>query len=104
MVMPARQLNRAAELMYGRLPELEQQLKAEEERLAQKDGRAQLIKEEVDEHDIAEVISRWTGIPVSKLLEGEVQKLLHLGEDPLPYRQPPLSPQWPSAECSSGCY
>jgi len=74
-------LNRAAELKYGKLHGLERELKAEEERLAQQDGAARLIKEEVDEEDIAEVVSRWTHIPVSKLLEGEVQKLLHLEEE-----------------------
>src|SRR5262249_32085674 len=52
-----------------------------EESLTSKQGGSQLIKEEVDEEDIAEVVSRWTGIPVSKLLEGEVQKLLHLGDE-----------------------
>jgi ATP-dependent Clp protease ATP-binding subunit ClpB len=55
-------------------------LRAEEERLAKEDGQPRLIKEEVDEEDIAEIVSRWTGIPVSKLLEGEIQKLLHLDE------------------------
>jgi ATP-dependent Clp protease ATP-binding subunit ClpB len=74
-------LNKAAELKYGRLLELEKQLKAEEEKLASKQGTAKLIKEEVDEEDIAEVVSRWTHIPVSKLLEGEVQKLLHLEDE-----------------------
>jgi len=73
-------LNRAAELRYGRLAGLERQLAAEEEQLASKSGQARLIKEEVDEEDIAQVVSRWTGIPVAKLLEGEIQKLLHLGE------------------------
>src|SRR5207302_6421772 len=74
-------LNRAAQLKYGKLLELERQLKAAEEQMsASRDGQA-LIKEEVDEEDIAKVISRWTKIPVSKLLEGEVQKLLHLGEE-----------------------
>jgi ATP-dependent Clp protease ATP-binding subunit ClpB len=72
---------KVSELKYGKLLELERKLKAEEERLGQKQGGQQLIKEEVDEEDIAEVVSRWTGIPVSKLLEGEVQKLLHLGEE-----------------------
>jgi ATP-dependent Clp protease ATP-binding subunit ClpB len=71
-------LNKAAELKYGRLLELEKKLKAEEEQLASKQSTARLIKEEVDEEDIAEVVSRWTHIPVSKLLEGEVQKLLQL--------------------------
>ncbi|HZV04920.1 MAG TPA: ATP-dependent chaperone ClpB [Gemmataceae bacterium] len=74
-------LNKAAELKYGKLLSLEKDLKAEEERLASKQGAARLIKEEVDEEDIAEVVSRWTHIPVSKLLEGEVQKLLHLEEE-----------------------
>ncbi|MCS6977327.1 MAG: ATP-dependent chaperone ClpB [Gemmatales bacterium] len=72
-------LNRVAELKYGKLLELEKQLKVEEALLSTEKGR-RLIKEEVDEHDIADVVSRWTGIPVSKLLEGEVQKLLHLEE------------------------
>jgi ATP-dependent Clp protease ATP-binding subunit ClpB len=74
-------LNRAAELKYGTLNTLERQLKAEEDRLSQQQSAARLIKEEVDEEDIAEVVSRWTHIPVSKLLEGEVQKLLHLEEE-----------------------
>ncbi len=71
-------LNRVAELKYGTLTGLERKLKSEEELLAKKQGETKLIKEEVDEEDIAQVVSRWTGIPVSKLLEGEVQKLLHL--------------------------
>ncbi|MGZ3529288.1 MAG: ATP-dependent chaperone ClpB [Vulcanimicrobiaceae bacterium] len=75
-------LNRAAELRYGKLADVEKQLRAEEDRLhAERNGSGRLSKEEVDEEDIAEVISRWTGIPVTKLLEGEVQKLLHLDEE-----------------------
>ncbi len=74
-------LNRAAELKYGKLAELERKLRAEEETLNKKQGGLRLIKEEVDEEDIAEVVSRWTGIPVSKLLEGEMQKLLRLEEE-----------------------
>jgi ATP-dependent Clp protease ATP-binding subunit ClpB len=74
-------LNRAAELKYGRLPELERKLREEEAALADKQVRSRLIKEEVDEEDIAEVVSRWTHIPVSRLLEGEKQKLLHLGDE-----------------------
>ncbi|MEO9170143.1 MAG: ATP-dependent chaperone ClpB, partial [Candidatus Baltobacteraceae bacterium] len=70
-------LNRAAELRYGRLAQLEKQLAAEESRL-QSGAGGRLSKEEVDEEDIAEVIARWTGIPLSKLLEGEKHKLLHL--------------------------
>ncbi len=73
-------LNRVAELRYGTLPKLQKELDAEEQRLAHKDG-ARLSKEEVDEDDIAGVISRWTGIPVTKLLEGEKQKLLHLEDE-----------------------
>ena len=74
-------LNRAAELKYGKLTALERKLRAEEELLAQKQGETRLLKEEVDEEDIAQVVSRWTGIPVAKLLEGEAQKLLHLEEE-----------------------
>ncbi|MBM3813001.1 MAG: ATP-dependent chaperone ClpB [Acidimicrobiia bacterium] len=73
-------LNKAAELKYGRMSELERALKAEEEKIAS-DKSPRLLKEEVDEEDIAEVVSRWTGIPLSKLLEGEMQKLLHLEDD-----------------------
>src|SRR5262249_31609500 len=71
-------LNRAAELKYGKLPELEKQFRAAEDALSQKQGTSRLLKEEVDEEDIAAIVSRWTGIPVSKLLESEKQKLLHL--------------------------
>ena len=71
-------LNKAAELKYGKLVQLENQLKTELENFSKKQGGKPLIKEEVDEQDIAEVVGRWTKIPVSRLLEGEVQKLLHL--------------------------
>ncbi len=74
----AYELNRVAELRYGRLPELEKKLKETEKLLVQE--KTPLLKEEVDQEDIAGVVSRWTGIPVSKLMEGEMQKLLHLGE------------------------
>jgi ATP-dependent Clp protease ATP-binding subunit ClpB len=73
-------LNRAAELKYGTLAALERQLQADTDQ-ADKKGQTRLIKEEVDEEDIAEVVSRWTGVPVSKLLEGEMQKLLHLEDE-----------------------
>src|SRR3989441_687898 len=73
-------LNRAAELRYGKLQDLERRLQAEEELLSKKQGTSRLLKEEVDEEDIAEVVSRWTGVPVSKLMQGEVEKLLQLGE------------------------
>ncbi len=71
-------LNRVAELRYGRLGELERKLLAEEEILAVKQGQQMLLQEEVGEEDIAQVVSRWTGINVNRLLEGERQKLLHL--------------------------
>jgi ATP-dependent Clp protease ATP-binding subunit ClpB len=74
-------LSRAAELKYGKLHELERRLKAEEERPAHQESAQRLLREEVDEENIAEIVSRWTHIPVSKLLEGEVQKLLHLEEE-----------------------
>jgi len=71
-------LNKVAELKYGRLMELERQLRELEAQLDQKGKR--LLKEEVDEEDIAKVVSQWTGIPVSRLLEGERDKLLRLKE------------------------
>ena len=74
-------LNRAAELKYGKLIGLERELKAEEEKLTQQQGASRLIKEEVDEEDIAEVVARWTRIPVARLLEGEIEKLLHLDQE-----------------------
>ena len=73
-------LNRVAELRYGTLPRLESELQGEEDALGQKQGESQLLKEEVDEEDIADVVSRWTGIPVSRLLQGEMEKLLRLDE------------------------
>jgi len=71
-------LTKAAELRYGTLPALERELQEEERRMAVSDGRPRMLKEEVDEEDIAEVVSKWTGIPVSKMLEGEVEKLLRI--------------------------
>ncbi len=67
-----------AELKYGRLPELEKQLAQEEELLAQKRTSKTLLKEEISEDDIAKVISRWTGIPVNRMLTGEREKLANL--------------------------
>ncbi len=74
-------LNKAAELKYGRLTELERQFQAEQARVSSQQGGTRLLKEEVDEEDIAEVVSRWTGVPVSKLLEGEMKKLLALEDE-----------------------
>ena len=80
----AADLERVARLRYGTLRELEQQLEAQETRL-KGIGEARLLKEEVDADDIAEVVSRWTGIPVTRLMEGEMKKLLEL-EDRLHQR------------------
>ena len=73
-------LERAAELRYGKLPDLERRLKSEEERLASKQSGNRLLREEVTEEEIADIVSRWTGIPVTKLVEGEREKLLRLDE------------------------
>src|SRR4051794_24913565 len=70
-------LNRAAELRFGTLPDLERQLAEAEERT---DGDAGFFKESVTSEDIAEVVGKWTGIPVSRLMEGEVEKLVHMEE------------------------
>ena len=71
---------KASELQYGRLPELERQIREQEQKLAQLQKEKRMLKEEVDEEDIAEVVSRWTGVPVSRLMEGEIQKLLKMEE------------------------
>jgi ATP-dependent Clp protease ATP-binding subunit ClpB len=73
-------LNRAAELRLGRLPELQRRLEGEEERLASRQGGARLLREVVTEEEIAGIVSRWTGIPVSRLEESERAKVLGLGE------------------------
>jgi ATP-dependent Clp protease ATP-binding subunit ClpB len=71
---------RLAELQYGEMTHLEQELKKEEEKLAGLQKEEKMLKEEVDEEDVAEVVSKWTRIPVSKMLEGEVEKLIHMEE------------------------
>jgi len=73
-------LTRAAELKYGRLLQLQKELEEENARLMERQSRRKMLKEEVDEEDIAGIISRWTGIPVSRMLEGEKQKLLKMEE------------------------
>jgi ATP-dependent Clp protease ATP-binding subunit ClpB len=73
-------LNRVAELRHGKLPELQRRLHAEEERIAQQHGGQRLLREEVTEDEIAEIVSWWTGIPVTRLVEGEREKLLRLDE------------------------
>ena len=78
-------LARAAELRFGTLHQLERALAAENARLEAQHGAGRLLKEEVDEEDVAEVVAKWTGIPVTRLLEGEVQKLVSM-EDRLAQR------------------
>ncbi|MDA3902646.1 MAG: ATP-dependent chaperone ClpB [Desulfuromusa sp.] len=73
-------LNRAAELKHGRLPELEKRLNSEEEQMEDSDATDKLLREEVTEDEIAEIVARWTGIPVTRLVEGEREKLLKLDE------------------------
>jgi ATP-dependent Clp protease ATP-binding subunit ClpB len=73
-------LERAGELRYGRLQELNRELEAENERLAEVQAERKMLKEEVDEEDVAEVVATWTGIPVSRLMEGEMAKLLRMEE------------------------
>ena len=71
---------KASELQYGRVPQLEQKIRDEEARLAETQKGQRMLKEEVDEEDIAEVVSKWTHIPVTRLMEGEVQKLIRMEE------------------------
>ena len=73
-------LGRAAELKYGALPALQKQLEAENKKLSELQTQRRMLKEEVDAEDIAHVVSKWTNIPVSKLLEAEMQKLVHMEE------------------------
>jgi ATP-dependent Clp protease ATP-binding subunit ClpB len=73
-------LNRAAELRHGKLPELERRLRAEEEQHRAKQGANRLLREVVTEDEIALIVSRWTGIPITRLKEGEREKLLRLDE------------------------
>ena len=73
-------LARASELQYGKIPELERTFAAEQEKLANFQSDGVMLKEEVDEEDVAEVVAKWTGIPVSKMLEGEMQKLVTMEE------------------------
>jgi ATP-dependent Clp protease ATP-binding subunit ClpB len=72
--------SRLAELQYGEMARLEGELKKEEERLAGLQKNEKMLKEEVDEEDVAEVVSKWTGIPVSRMLEGETEKLIRMEE------------------------
>jgi ATP-dependent Clp protease ATP-binding subunit ClpB len=76
----AADLGKAAEIQYGRIPEAERLLEAKRKELAKVQEKASYLKEEVTEQDIAAVVAKWTGIPVSKMLEGEMQKLLRMEE------------------------
>jgi ATP-dependent Clp protease ATP-binding subunit ClpB len=71
-------LGRAAELRYGALPELEKKLSTANEQLTALQKEQRMLKEEVDAEDVAEVVSKWTGVPVARMLEGEVERLLHM--------------------------
>ncbi|HEX3668878.1 MAG TPA: ATP-dependent chaperone ClpB [Acidimicrobiia bacterium] len=71
-------LERAAQLRYGTMRELEQEIEAKTRQLDELQGEQKMLKEEVDEEDIAEIVSKWTGIPVTRLMEGEMQKLVRL--------------------------
>jgi ATP-dependent Clp protease ATP-binding subunit ClpB len=73
-------LERAAEIRYGQIPELERQVSVATKRLAELQATQQMLKEEVDEEDVAEVVSRWTGVPVTRLMEGELAKLVRMEE------------------------
>ncbi|MEY2969477.1 MAG: chaperone protein ClpB [Actinomycetota bacterium] len=71
-------LEKAAEIRYGRIPELERRISGATTHLDELQSSKRMLKEEVDAEDIAEVVSKWTGVPVSRLMEGEMQKLVHL--------------------------
>ncbi len=73
-------LEAAARIRYGEIPELERRLDEATKRLAELQATQKMLKEEVDEEDVAQVVSKWTGVPVSRLMEGEMQKLVHLEE------------------------
>jgi ATP-dependent Clp protease ATP-binding subunit ClpB len=73
-------LNRAAEIRYGQIPELERKVDEATKRLDELQAGQRMLKEEVDEEDVAEVVSKWTGIPVSRLMQGEVEKLVRMEE------------------------
>ncbi|MEX2458313.1 MAG: ATP-dependent chaperone ClpB [Actinomycetota bacterium] len=77
---PGGDIERAAEIRHGRIPELERRLEEESQGLDALQADRKMLKEEVDEEDVAEVVGKWTGIPVSRLLEGEAQKLVRMEE------------------------
>jgi ATP-dependent Clp protease ATP-binding subunit ClpB len=74
-------LTRASEIRYGQIPEIERRIEGATKALADLQANGAMLKEEVDAEDVAEVISRWTGVPVTRLLESELQKLVHMEQD-----------------------
>ncbi|MEO6335128.1 MAG: Clp protease N-terminal domain-containing protein, partial [Pyrinomonadaceae bacterium] len=74
-------LNKAAELQYGKIPEVEKQMATEQQRLTELQSDGVFLKEEVDEEDVAEVVAKWTGVPVTKMLQGEMQKLVSMEQN-----------------------
>jgi len=74
-------LAKAAEIQYGRIPDIEKQFEAKQKRLSQLQQDGVFLKEEVDEEDVAQVVAKWTGVPVSKMLEGEMQKLVAMEDN-----------------------
>jgi ATP-dependent Clp protease ATP-binding subunit ClpB len=75
------ELQKVAEIRYGKIPELEKTIKTEQEQLRKIQGNRPILKEEVDEEDIAKVVSRWTGVPVKKMMQEEIQKLSHMEDE-----------------------
>ena len=73
-------LEKAAEIRYGQIPELDRQIELATDHLSELQGTEQMLKEEVDEEDVAEVVAKWTGVPVTRLMEGELQKLVRMEE------------------------
>src|SRR6202011_2072271 len=74
------ELAKVAEIRYGKIAQAERELKQAEEQFASVQKNSPMLKEEVDEEDIAKLVSKWTGIPTGRLLEGEAQKLIHMEE------------------------
>lgn len=75
------ELQKVAEIRYGKIPELDKKIKAQQQKLVEIQGNRPILKEEVDEEDIAKVVSRWTGIPVSKMVQEETEKLSHMEKE-----------------------
>jgi ATP-dependent Clp protease ATP-binding subunit ClpB len=73
-------LERAAELRFGTIPALESKLAEQEEKVKEQQGNTRFFKDQVDEEDIAEIVAKWTGIPVTRMMEGEISKLVHMEE------------------------